>query len=135
MTNSRRGILRHYCIDISEFLFFNDFYLFINMAVSKIWASNTYCYEEVCNNFKQIHNIGFMNTNLYNACAKRTIQSCVSSVTKSVWLITVLFYGNKVFYLIWLFLRFSVIKLKDVTLTKTNCEVKFMQLFIQKWVW
>lgn len=95
MTNSRRGILRQYCIDISEFIFLNDFYLVINMAVSKIWANNTYCYDEV--NFKQIHDIGFMNKTFITHALNVLAQSCVSSVAKSIWLITVLFYGNEVF--------------------------------------
>lgn len=101
------------------------------MAVSKVWASNTNCYEEPCNNFKQIHKIGFMNKTFIAHALNVPAQSCVSSVTKSISLRPVLFYGNKVFDLICLLLSYFI-KLRDVTLTKTNCEVKFMQLFIQK---
>lgn len=68
-------------MDISEFILFNDFHFVINMAVSKIWAGNTYCYEEVCNNFKQIHKIGFMNKTFITHALNVPAQSCVSSVT------------------------------------------------------
>lgn len=53
------------------------------MAVSKLCASDTYRYDKVCNNLKQIQNIGFMKKTFETHALNVPAQRCISSVTKS----------------------------------------------------